>query len=157
MTQASFFEGNEKFVLDKPIRLIELFAGIGSQAKALTNLGVQYEHHRISEWDVYSMVAYNAIHIGDFNDRVDIPTALLAERLYELGISGDGKEPMTLKQIKNKGVEWQSSVYSTIKATNNIVSIINAKGSDLGIAETDKFTYIMTYSFPCQDLSKAGK
>ena len=37
-----------------------------------------------------------------------------------------------------------------------MVSIVNAKGSDLGIADTDKYCYIMTYSFPCQDLSNAG-
>lgn len=28
---------------------------------------------------------------------------------------------------------------------------------DLGITDTDKYCYIMTYSFPCQDLSVAGK
>lgn len=30
-----------RFKIDKPIRLIELFAGIGSQAKALENLGIE--------------------------------------------------------------------------------------------------------------------
>jgi len=30
-------------------------------------------------------------------------------------------------------------------------------GSDLGIVDTDKYEYILTYSFPCQDLSLAGK
>ena len=30
-------------------------------------------------------------------------------------------------------------------------------GEDLKITETDKYTYIMTYSFPCQDLSCIGK
>ena len=31
------------------------------------------------------------------------------------------------------------------------------KGEDLGVCETDKYCYIMTYSFPCTDLSTAGK
>ena len=31
------------FKIDKPIRLIELFAGIGSQAMALRDLGVDFE------------------------------------------------------------------------------------------------------------------
>lgn len=31
------------------------------------------------------------------------------------------------------------------------------KGEDLGICDTDKYCYIMTYSFPCVDLSLAGK
>ena len=47
-TQISFWDGNNKFVNDKPIRLIELFAGIGSQAKALKNLEIPFEHYRKS-------------------------------------------------------------------------------------------------------------
>ena len=31
------------------------------------------------------------------------------------------------------------------------------KAEDLGIVETDKYDYILTYSFPCTDLSKVGK
>lgn len=31
------------------------------------------------------------------------------------------------------------------------------KGEDLGVCDTDKYCYIMTYSFPCTDLSTAGK
>ena len=37
----SFFDGNEDFHFDKPIRLIEFFAGYGSQALALKELGVK--------------------------------------------------------------------------------------------------------------------
>ena len=33
-----------KFKIDKPIRLIELFSGYGSQALALKYLGVNFEH-----------------------------------------------------------------------------------------------------------------
>ena len=48
--------------------------------------------------------------------------------------------------------------YNAIHGTNFQTSDIrDLKGTDLGIVETDKFTYIMTYSFPCQDLSVAGK
>jgi site-specific DNA-cytosine methylase len=42
--QTSLFSGTQRFVIDKPIRLIELFAGIGSQAKALRNIGADFEH-----------------------------------------------------------------------------------------------------------------
>lgn len=155
-SQVSFYDGGEQFIIDKPIRLIELFSGIGAQAKALTNLGVDYEHYRTSEWDIYSIVSYNAVHIGDWTDYSEGITNL-AETLYNIGISADGKVPMTLEQISRKPLKWQKSIYSSIKATNNIGSIVNAKGADLGIVETDKYCYIVTYSFPCQDLSKAGK
>lgn len=105
MSQISFFDGSKKFVFNKPIRLIELFAGVGSQAMALRDLGVQFEHYRVCEFDKYAITSYNAIHGTDF-------------------------EPSDICQLR---------------------------ADDLGITETDKYLYIMTYSFPCQDLSKAGK
>ena len=41
-------------------------------------------------------------------------------------------------------------------ATHNLVSVCSVKGADLEINNKDKYEYIMTYSFPCQDLSLAG-
>lgn len=93
-----------KFKIDKPIRLIELFAGIGSQAKALQNLGADFVHWRAIEWDKYAMASYNAIH----------------------------------------GTNFETS------------DICKVHASDLGIAERERYCYILTYSFPCQDLSLAG-
>lgn len=55
-----------RFKIDKPIRLIELFAGIGSQAKALKNLGVKFEHYKVIECDQYAIKSYNAIHGTNF-------------------------------------------------------------------------------------------
>ena len=94
-----------QYKITKPIRLIELFAGVGSQAKALSNLGAGFEHYRVVEFDKYAVASYNAIHGTNFE-------------------------------------------------TSDITQIT---GADLGIVDTDKWEYIMTYSFPCQDLSIAGK
>lgn len=58
-----------KFKIDKPIRLIELFAGIGAQAKALENLGVPFEHHFVCEIDRYAIASYNAIHGTNFETK----------------------------------------------------------------------------------------
>ena len=63
---------------------------------------------------------------------------------------------MSLKQIKSKNEEWLRTVYNNIIATKNTVDITQTKASDLEIVDTDKYEYIMTYSFPCQDLSLAG-
>jgi DNA (cytosine-5)-methyltransferase 1 len=65
--QISFFDGKQKFFLDRPIRLIELFGGIGSQAKALRNIGADFEHYRFSDIDKYAVKSYNAIHGTDFD------------------------------------------------------------------------------------------
>lgn len=59
---------SEPFKLgEKPkIRLIELFAGIGAQAKALENLGVDFEHYKICEFDEPAVTSYNAVHHTNF-------------------------------------------------------------------------------------------
>lgn len=54
------------FRIEKPIRLIELFGGIGSQAMALRDLGVKFEHHRLIEYDKYPVASYNEIFGTDF-------------------------------------------------------------------------------------------
>ena len=61
----------EQVKIDTPIRLIELFAGYGSQAMALRNLGADFEHYRVVEFDKYAMDSYNAIHGTNF-DPTDI-------------------------------------------------------------------------------------
>ena len=48
--------------------------------------------------------------------------------------------------------------YNAIHGTNfETMDITKVKGEDLEIINTDSFTYLLTYSFPCQDLSVAGK
>ena len=96
---------SQPFKIKTPVRLIELFGGVGSQAMALKELGVNFEHYRLVEFDKFPVASYNAIHGTDF-------------------------EPLDIRKLK---------------------------GQDLGIVETEKYTYFMTYSFPCQDLSVAGK
>ena len=49
----------EPFVIKNKIRLIELFGGIGSQAKALEVLGADFEHYRLVEWSTNSIIAYD--------------------------------------------------------------------------------------------------
>ena len=43
---------DETYKIKKPIRLIEMFAGYGSQALALKYLGVNFEHWKIAEWAI---------------------------------------------------------------------------------------------------------
>ena len=71
--------------------------------------------------------------------------------------------------LKNLGVEFEKYRYcdfdkyacqshNEIMGTHDIPSDITKwKGEDLGICDTDKYEYIITYSFPCTDLSTAGK
>lgn len=159
IAQLSFESMKPEFKIDRPVRLIELFAGIGSQAKALQNLGVDFEKWVISEWEANATKSYKAIHCE--NDNTDYSKKLdqkdLINALFNMGISNDGKEPMTLKQIARKNEKWLRETYNAYKATHNISNLMLAAGKDLNIVDIEKYTYILTYSFPCQDLSIAGK
>ena len=53
------------------IRMIELFAGIGSQTQALKNAGIEHESVAISEIDKYALQAYEYLH-GTVNNLGDI-------------------------------------------------------------------------------------
>lgn len=89
----------------KKVRLIELFAGYGSQAMALRNIGIDFEHYKVVEFDRFAVDSYNAVHGTNFP----------------------------------------------------VMDIRDIHGSELEIVDTDRFTYLLTYSFPCTDLSIAGK
>lgn len=97
------------YKINKPIRLIELFAGIGSQIKSFKKLqkkyGFELESYKVIEFDKYAIASYNAINGTDF-------------------------KPMDITKIT---------------------------ADDLNIFNTNVYEYILTYSFPCQDLSLAGK
>lgn len=94
-----------KYQFKNPIRLIELFAGYGSQALALKYLGIPMEHWFVCEFDKYAIQSYNDIHETNFE----------------------------------------------------VSDIRNIHADDLNIIETNKYKYLVTYSFPCTDLSVAGK
>lgn len=106
MIQISIFDMiREPIRITKPIRLIELFAGYGSQAMALERIGAKFDHYRVVEFDKYAIASYNAVHGTNF------PT----------------------------------------------MDITKVHAEDLNICDTEVFTYLLTYSFPCTDLSVAGK
>lgn len=93
------------FRLTKPIRLIEMFGGIGAQAMALERLGIPYEHHVLCDFDAFAVKSYNAVH----------------------------------------GTSFKPSDVTKLHA------------ADLRIEGTDKWDYVLTWSFPCQAMSMAGK
>ena len=55
-----------KFDPNKILRVIELFAGYGSQSMALKRLGIKMEHHKVVEFNKYAVNSFNAVHGTDF-------------------------------------------------------------------------------------------
>lgn len=139
----------EKKRITKPIRLIEFFAGIGAQYKALKRVFDNVESYKTCEWAYNSILSYNAIHVQDHTDYSKGKTKeQMLERIK--GISTNYNEPLSDKQLAKKSEEWVRTAYNNIIATHNLVNIMDVKGGDLEVKDTDKYEYILTYSFPCQ-------
>lgn len=151
--QTNIFEFLYEQFKPKKIRLYQFFAGIGSQAKALKNLGVEFEDYKIAEWAVPSIKAYNYIHTKDFTD---YSKGKSRDELIQVvkNVSLDYNKPITEKELNSKSDEWVREIYNHIIATHNLVNIMEVHGKDLEI--DTNYTNIIFYSFPCQDLSKAG-
>ncbi len=156
--QPSLFEAAYEKPTHLPphVRLIEFFAGIGAQAKALEVLGIPFEHWRTCEWSWQSIVAYNAIHMGGKVEDTSFMT--YGDVLREIeGVSNDYNKPMTFDQLKKKGEKWARDLCGRMFTNHNFCpNVSNLHGEDLGITDRGGHTYILTYSFPCQDLSNAG-
>lgn len=67
MQQLDIFDFiQDQITIDKPIRLIELFGGYGSQALALESIGADFETYKLVEFDKFAVSSYNAIHDTSF-------------------------------------------------------------------------------------------
>lgn len=98
--QISIFDGDKPFRIEKPIRLIELFAWYGSQALALKYLGIPFEHYKISEWAAPSIKAYKYMHFGD--DNTDYSDAMTKDDLVNT-LCGRNRNKMDLiKDFNNE-------------------------------------------------------
>ena len=133
--------------------IVELFSGIGSQAKALQNIGYDVKVAGTCEWDIHSFIAYDAIHNSpDINEHIkSMSKKDLLNKLQNFTLSNNGKEPMDFKQLKTYSVESLQRIYSGIFRSKNFVDVSSLDGRKL-----PNNIDILTYSFPCQDLSNAG-
>ena len=88
-----------EYTEQNPLRLIELFAGIGSQTQALTNIGVPHKVVGISEIDKYAIQSYKAMHgevenFGDIREIKELPQADLWTYSFpcqDISVAGLGK------------------------------------------------------------------
>lgn len=133
--------------------IVELFSGIGSQAKALQNIGYNIKVAGTCEWDIHAFIAYDAIHNSpDINEYIrNMTKQELLDKLENYILSNNGKEPMEFKQLKTYSVESLQRIYSGIVRSRNFVDVSSLDGRKL----PNKID-ILTYSFPCQDLSNVG-
>ncbi|WP_311984653.1 DNA (cytosine-5-)-methyltransferase [Vagococcus carniphilus] len=142
----------KKVIGDSVLKVIEAFSGIGSQAKALENINIDYEIVATIEWEIGAMYAYDIIHNGpqDLRNYRHHTKESLIEILSKYNLSGDGKEPLKDRTLLSMNVSQLKSILCSIDRNNNLVDVTSVSAKDL--PDTD----VLTYSFPCQDLSIAG-
>ena len=127
------------------IRVFESFAGVGSQRMALRNLGIDHEVVAISDVDEFAVKSYVAIH--DSGKTVSkVSDEEMQEYLEERNIPLNDKG--VRKILKGKKLK---EFYEACVKSNNLGDISKVETQD--IPDHDLFTY----SFPCQDISVAGK
>ena len=133
--------------------VVELFSGIGSQAKALKNLGCNINLVGTSEWDVHAIIAYDLIQNNEEmpQEIADMSKAELLEKLSKYTFSNTGKAPLEFRSLRTYSKEVLQHLYLSITRNKNYVDISTVQGKAL-----PRNIDIMTYSFPCQDLSNVG-
>lgn len=138
-------------------KVVEAFSGIGAQAKALgklkKELDIEYDIVHTCDWDIAAIIAYNRMHNSFAEDNLyyELSDEEIDTFLKKSTLSINGKEPISEHSYARLGSSFKRVLYSAIKDTRNLISITDVKGSDMP-GDID----LLTYSFPCQDLSMCG-
>lgn len=138
------------------ITVNELFSGIGAQVSALERLGIPFEIKHTSDIDHNAVLSYASIHCGlteeVINTYTEYPTREeMARQLTEINLGYDFQ--------KNKPYNWYRFVNSKSKELEKYW-LANKFSKNLGdISKLEHLDYadFWTYSFPCTDISVAGK
>ncbi|MGL5357965.1 MAG: DNA (cytosine-5-)-methyltransferase [Metamycoplasmataceae bacterium] len=143
----------------KILKVFETFSGIGAQHKALEIIkklfGYEYEIVGTSEWDVDAIISYAAIHYPEFNEKSKNPNEeIINDYLKNFSHSFSGKGEIDFSKIMQMDLNKKITYWKAHSISKNMGNILLIKGKELNkkIGDID----LITYSFPCQDLSIAG-
>nr|QWT28835.1 C-5 cytosine-specific DNA methylase [Mycoplasma anserisalpingitidis] len=151
----------------KEIKIYEFFSGMGSQLKALKNIATSNDICVKSvgacEWYINAIIAYLKIHYGELKPETELTKEQMIEILKNYSFSANSKTlvsetyftrnrklseifPYLYAFVNN---DYFNKVYKTNKEFENYTDITKV---DSLKSEID----ILTYSFPCQDISSQG-
>lgn len=138
------------------ITVNELFSGIGAQVSALERLGIPFEIKHTSDIDHNAVLSYASIHCGlteeVINTYTEYPTREeMARQLTEINLGYDFQ--------KNKPYNWYRFVNSKSKELEKywLTNKLSRNLGDISKLEHLDYADFWTYSFPCTDISVAGK
>ena len=138
------------------ITVNELFSGIGAQVSALERLGIPCEIKHTSDIDHNAVLAYASIHCGLTEDLINTYAEYpareeMARQLTEINLGYDFQ--------KNKPYNWYRFVNSKSKELEKywLANKLSRNLGDISKLEHLDYADFWTYSFPCTDISVAGK
>lgn len=137
--------------MTEPIKMIEIFSGIGAQAKALNQLPVPHEVIATLDIEKDAILSYASI-------RHDLEKEMAT---YEFPT----KEQMVLElQKKNVGFDFQKNKHSITMKTNEdkikqyyLADKLSKNLGDVSLVQELPYADIIVHSSPCQSFSCAGK
>ncbi len=148
--------------MKKNLKMVELFAGMGAQKRAIHNIlkdnkNTKVDVVAICEWYIPAIVSYDRLHNGAQNkfpgyDSLDENAKWdMLDYLARFSLSNNSKDIYSLDKMAKLSYKKIRQLYIAMKRTNNIGSVFDLKGFNLPKLD------IFTYSFPCQSISTAGK
>lgn len=133
------------------ITMIELFSGIGAQERAIRQLGIEYEVIHTCDCDDKAVLSYAAM-------RYDIDKAI---KTFEFPSQDEMIEYL---QSKNVGYDFQNNKHTIVKRTPltklkqyYIADKLSKNLGDISKVERLPYADLVTYSYPCTDISCSGK
>lgn len=137
--------------MESKISMIELFSGIGAQERALRQFGLPYEVIHTCDCDKDAVLSYAAMR-WDLEKEMETFEFPTQEKMIEE------------LQAKNLGYDFMKGKHTITERTSlpklkqyYIADKLSKNLGDIGKVERLPYTDIATYSFPCTDLSVAGK
>ena len=132
---------------NRKLRVFEAFAGIGAQAAALKNIGIDFEIVGISDWFIDAIECYSTIHCADIPVEEPETREEVLAYLKQFTFSADSVHPYNISRLSEDRLR---DLYRANKKSNNYGSICDIQASQLPDFD------LLVYSFPCQDLSTGG-
>ena len=136
------------------LRVFEAFAGYGSQRMALRNIGIDFEVVGISEIEGDVLISYAAIHSDFLTKREHIDDYVPEDKEEMISFLEKINVPLDYKTFENRARKLKlpqlKDMYLANKLINNYGDIQRINPSLLPDFD------LLTYSFPCQDISVAG-
>lgn len=110
----------------KNFSMVELFSGIGAQAKAFSRVckrrNVSFKTLKTCEWDIHAITGYYLIHRKS-KEIINWSNEKCNKYLSSFNLSNDGKVLANIKTITGLSLPLKRLICTAIKETHNLIDV----------------------------------